>query len=468
MSGHASETPPRKRARLHSMKRPRAGLQRPPIATNPARLRSLADMLNATSSRAEAALGNDAPEDAWTVVQSTMDNLASLPIPDASRSAQIQTPIARPMPDPLAPSETAVDAVFPSVPYDASIKTSLRVVSAHPLFWMLCTSQHVEFLALSDLVSRADSDSTDDHLAKQTFYKALLHFRTPASPLPAAIATQWQALIDTPSIASRRDAVKGVRSLALQRLTCWHSALQSLYFGFRHGHIPQFYVLLSTTTVLFTRSDHPSSASHTPTPSSQSTPRALCSSATVGLRSLLREYAVPFAVVEAPADQLPSLVVDGHFAVHALYNFILSAGPRLANATDVPVLLCDHPFRGCTFSSAEVCNVHKTKVVNEPTEDDAYRFSVQISGMFTPRQVAGFCQALRSTQNDDFTVYMETDSRSSRLNACQHVADSSKKKTWKPETAVISDGALQGASVLSRVEISKESVGFSVVTKASD
>ncbi|KAI0562073.1 Donson [Gracilaria domingensis] len=491
--------PPRKRPRTQpiSGKRPpaapRPSRSRPSLADENSRPRTLVDLLGGTSSRAEQVLGDDAPNDAWSALANTVDNLAShsrQPNPvDVRDSDQTDRPAGAELQE--TPHE--------HLPLDLSIKKSLTIVSSKSLWWTRVRGQGEEYEALHDLLSGVDalpeadvskpplgSDAviegqalTDSLMqAKRQFYRALLHFRYPCTTLPLVISRRWQAVFSSSGRARPDSALQEAANVAMERLRLWQSALQSLFFGYKRGHIDHFYILLPTTTLLFSHSvgqnDNQSTRNGTKRrgqlrSTSDSTLHACFAKGSLGLRSLLSDYAVPFRLEQGSnqsgEESEPPVIAEGQLAVQAVYNFVLSMGHKISNAADVPVLLCDKPFRGGTAITAQVTDADEANVIDSSGGATRLRYSVKINGLLTPRQVRAVCKALVETQDRDFSVQMSTEARSEMLNVCdQSISLSSTNGTASSHRKTFH--AIQGRRVLSRVARDTASPKFLLYTRA--
>jgi hypothetical protein len=410
------------------------------------RLRELSDIVGAGPSRAENALGSSAAVDAWAEITSTVDNLvgASLPAhslpaerPAFSRSADYasledEAPPLDSGEEPFNQRRTLKAAHF-ELPHDRSLKSHLRIISKRPLAWAVAPPQHLAYAAVqlcvagsadeelpkwvlqhlgSGSTSEKCLDGRSGYEAEFLFARGLLHCRHPAEALHSAVATQWQFAnsrsTSAPFLAHDDSEAK---SVALKRLDSWQAAFRSLFYGFRYGQVHDFYVLLSTTTVLFSNVDESGDGVH-----------AVISSATPGLLGLLAENEVPFEKLrtslagkkasDSPDHALHStLVVVGSANVQALFNFIIDVGPILGNATDVPVLLSDWPFIGCYIASGLARDQRTTR-----TDDGSTRDVLQIDGILTRRQFSRLCEALFLRQEADFSVVADSEPRSTALN----------------------------------------------------
>jgi hypothetical protein len=410
------------------------------------RLRELSDIVGAGPSRAETALGSSAAVDAWAAITSTVDNLVGASLPSHSLPAERHAfsrsadhPSLEDEAPPIGSGEEpfkhrrTLEATQFELPHDRSLKSHLRVISKRPLAWAVAPPQHLAYAALqfcaagstveslpkwvlqhlsSDSASEKGLDGRSGYEAEFLFARGLLHCRHPAEALHSAVATQWQFTnsrsASAPFLASDDSEAK---SVALSRLDSWQAAFRSLFYGFRYGQVPDFYVLLSTTTVLFSHVDESGDGVH-----------AIISSATPGLVGLLAEQEVPFEklrvfragkkISDSPDPALHStLAVVGPVNVQALFNFIIEVGPILGNATDVPVLLSDFPFIGCHIASGSVRDQRTTR-----TDDGSTRDVVQIDGILTRRQFSRLCEALYLRQGADFSVIADSEPRSTALN----------------------------------------------------
>lgn len=413
-------------------KRPRLQMRppHPPRATN-SQMRTLTDLLGAGASRADSALGHSAPADAWSSLVNTVHNLPSASLPPPTAGAEDDKPVDMQMQMvPQMPAAAYAMRGLARLPLDLSLKTRLRVYSPASLAWTRLRPQALEYVALRDVLAAADHPIDPKLLqpgdassrtrpstvlqaaARALLYRRLVHFQFPTSPLSHSLASNWHNIFATDAgRASQTDPnVQRLRQAAMSRIGMWQGALQSLYYGFHHRHIAHFYVLLPGSTVVFRhmRDD-------------KGTPTAILSPATPGLRSLLSDYIVPFTICRPHTDATNHVSVRVHsaFAVHTLYNFVMCAAHKLSGATDVPTLIADHPFREGTPVSADVQHAREAQVLADPAASAAStstRFSVQIAGLLTPRQVTGICDALVYTQCAHFTAVLDTERRSVGVN----------------------------------------------------
>lgn len=454
MPDPTSLSPTPKRPRLHT---------RPPTQPSRSALR-VTDLVGTSASRAALALGDSAPHDAWSSLAATINNLpsASQPadsIPDTALVAadnESFPPSTQLRADLDGSHRTAIfsHVALKHLPCDHGLKTRLRVSSPTSLGWSVLRSQREEYIALRAVLAQDDpllpcsasstndptsfSSTTSRASAQQLFFRRLLHFRFPTVPLSTMLSSKWATLFGGPRARARHDFSKEVvREEAELRLKQWHSALQSVYAGFRSGFIPLFYVLLPKAVVLFHRIDEKRDGDV----------RASMTGTTAGVRALLAEFVVPFATAgggnnngngngtgngdddgdgddgdidakgdakdikvnseEMHVDDNGSLIVDGQVGVHALYNFISCAAHTLSGARDVPTVVCDAPFREGVATAAEVQLARTAR-----TADGATVHSMAVTGLLTPRQVTGLCHALGVTQRRHFVAAVETESRS--------------------------------------------------------
>lgn len=420
----------------HIPKRPRFDT-RPLHLPEPSRsnLRTFTDLLGAGTSRADSALGQSAPADAWSTLGDTVHNLPSVQaLPDSAQSPANGSNSH--FSQNLLPSAYSLRNLT-HLPCDLSLKTRIKVISEVSLSWIRIRSPHDSFCALQAIVSNndasipqtkskfsaqsafkqhVDSDSECNRCpsnlrdARALFSRCLIHFRFPTWSSSSLLASNWHNIFSNVSKRMPRDdsTMNRLRSEAMERLSAWQNALQSIYFGFRYGHVPNFYILLSNSTVIFSRSLD-----------DDQSPIVLLSPASPGLRSLLSDHIVSFTVCRAETDSTDQVcvTVKGEYDVHAFYNCIISSGHTLAGAKDVPTLICDCPFMGGTAMTAEIDFSREVQIQSSlQGAPKATRHSIHICGVLTPRQVEGICQALSHTQNCNFTAILETYMRSSGLN----------------------------------------------------
>ena len=256
------------------------------------------------------------------------------------------------------------------------------------MWWTSVRGQGEEYLALRSFIRNSEQDAQEEEEqvdalgsdardsptaavlhARRKFYTSLLHFRHPQAPLPASISTRWQALFS----GANASILTELRDIGNVRMQQWQDAFRSLYYGYKYGHINAFYVILATTTVLFSRAGQ------------DRKPRVVFARATPGLRALLSEYLVNFRIEGAASDD-PCVIVDSAISIHATYNFIFASGAKVSNATDVPILLCDSPFRGACAVSANVSKARRAKLAGDDTRQT---YSVHITGLLVAETGTG-------------------------------------------------------------------------------
>jgi len=233
--------------------------------------------------------------------------------------------------------------------------------------------------------------------AMHLFCLSLMHYQHPAEKLTAKRASAW--------ISDLGD----VKSLASARVEIWQDTLRSLFYAYRQNFVAHFYVQLSTTTVRFGRSGDDSNRNRNRN----------------RMRNILLEYGVVFEIhnAQTPSDPQPCIVVEGGAGnIQALYNVLHAAGPTLADAKDVPVLISDWPFKGATLTSSVPGNVRDI-IVERTASQVKRRYSVEISGntgryVFTPTQIRRLHSAVRMAQRNSAEIHMKTVTNSARLNVC--------------------------------------------------
>lgn len=398
-------------------------------------MRSLVDMLGASASRAESALGDSAPADAWHTIMDTVTNLPSASLPPIPAVPSINAHPsdtdaaqgdAQKLPMPIQPSAYTMRGLN-QLPLDLSLKTQMRIFSQTSLVWTRVRPQRDDHRAMRDVLENHDLTINPSHFqfyspanrtnppqalqtaARCLFYRRLLHFRFPTSPLHSSLAQNWHNVFSTDiERTSQADStVRSRRAHAISRLEKWQNALQSLYYGFRYRYVPNFYVLLPGSVVVFKRLDD-----------ERVTPVAVLSPATPGLRSLLSDYVVPFTICRPDMESSNSISVrvEGDYGVHTLYNFIMCAAHKLSGATDVPTLVADQPFREGTVVTADVHYAKEARVLDPSSPNMSTRFSVEVHGLLTPRQVSGICDALVYTQGAQYIAVLDTERRCAGVN----------------------------------------------------
>lgn len=292
---------------------------------------------------------------------------------------------------------------------DYCLKKNMIVHSENSLEWARHMTARIHIEALQSFVTTgaykvASYVEGSNRDAKLEFAKGLLHWRHPSSALSTTIASQWKALVsETGNLARLRLSER--KKIAMARVDAWQAALRSLYYSYRYGNVDNFYILLSTTTVLFGRV----------TSSDSRQLQATVSSATMGLRDILNNHAVNYSALDV-SDGDPLLSIEGDQHVQALFNCLLDYGPKIGNASDVPLLLCDRVFAGGMIASLAIPSVRKTQSAGnlEPRT----RYIADIQGLMTPQQVSRICTSLRELQDGHFSAHCSPDLQGSRLNIC--------------------------------------------------
>lgn len=399
MSPHVQRPP--KRPRTHPPlppPRPSSTRSLPPIShslshpSSPPALRSFVDLLPRSRSRAAALLNDNSDADAWADITATLDNLGATVVPVSHSS---------PPPDPV-PSEAPVHTAG-TLPCDHSIKKKLIITSATSLMWLR-----------KDLC-----DATE---------KAFICYRYPAEELPRNVKEQWAFLVGSAGKKSWTERSEGdLVGFALRRLLKWQMALGAVYRKWRKADIERFWVVLPTTKVLFWRDNNQLSVCF--------------AKATTGLRALLAEYCVTFQKTNGPHTRI---VVHGEVEAHKVYNFLLGAGYRASNATDVPLVVADRSFKGCAMSVVDVAKARRMV-----SEDKLDRFSVELNGLFTPTQIEILCDVLKKRQGDKGFVLQMSGDGGGGLNDPQQ-----------------NDSSVPMGEVLSRVEwIGEQTNGYTYTTR---
>jgi hypothetical protein len=425
------------------------------------RLRELSDIVGAGPSRAETALGSSAAADAWTAITSTVDNLVGASMPSQSlalsrharsRSADVGVFDGEAPPFHLDEERLTQNAPTHSdtcvLPLDQSLKSHLHIMSIKPLAWSAAPRQTLAYAAVQACLAASEDESLPGWAlrtmlhdpssaavsssqqrardeAEFMFARGLLHFRHPSSPLMISVASQWQYAMSNrgqvaAAIPSTRDD-HDAKSIALARLDSWQAAFRSLFYGFRYNQVDHFYVILSTTAVLFANMQR-LNAETAADDISHDGFVAVISMATPGLLGLLEEHDIPFENSFANCanrnindmgddGRHPTLLVRGAGNVQAFFNFVVEVGPILGNATDVPTLISDWPFAGAQIVSGFVRDSRATR-----TEDGSMRYGIQIDGILTRQQFCRIVKALFVCQDAEFSVLVESERRSTALS----------------------------------------------------
>lgn len=432
-------------------KRPRLGGSRPPQHPNQStsNLRGLTDLLGATTSRADSALGDSAPEDAWSSITKTVHELPSVQLPPIEQSIDVPPQQAHTLPSAYSLQNLT------HLPLDLSLKTRMRITSNVSLLWTSLRSPRDAYAAMQDVLTGNDRPLTSppvkdtaapDHMlpngssqlrpprpslapapqptvpdqrmsdALALFNRRLINFRFPSNVISTTLASAWHNIFVAGKPVSRDEQLNNrLRAEAYHRLTLWQTAFQSIFFGFKGGNIDHFYVIIQGCFVLFHRN-----------PGDKRTPIAVLSPASAGMRSLLSDFTVQFSINRVDPGAAAGIddvyvKVKGEFNVHTLYNFILGVGHKVTGSTDVPTLICDRPFIGGTalVASVDCARMARTdaNALGDVTAGAASaQHSVQIRGYLTPRQLDGICQALAVTQSSNYRAVVETVRFSTGLN----------------------------------------------------
>lgn len=412
------------------------------------RLRDFADLpsVRGGASRAEAALGASAHADAWADITQAVDGLsrAAPRAPDASLDAAARRVGREGVvgDDGGGGGAREGEVVFDGAQGsdddfcgagDVSLKTKVQMVSGARLGWVLAGSQRACYGAVGALWG-GEGDGGG------LFERGLLHFRHPSTRLMGSVAGQWQLLFVNGGGGSVLDSLR-------ERLEEWQGAFRSLFYGWRYGQVQGFYVVLSTTAVRFISGDGEGDGK-----------TVVVARATPGLVGLFEDSGIPFVQRkrarrrlrggggdgsigkadsilggddgalsdddgaggerEEGEEELPSLIIRGAVNAHAVFNFLLDVGPRLGNATDVPIIVCDSPFAGGQIFRASARDARETR-----TADGSPRYDATIYGLLTALQFSRICEAVMTEQGESgLTLYLETEEKSRGL-ATQGEAD---------------------------------------------
>ncbi|THU74874.1 hypothetical protein C4D60_Mb04t38000 [Musa balbisiana] len=340
------------------------------------------------------------------------------------------------------------------VPFDFTLKTTLRLVSSSSVKWChrLCASPAVIGISCNPHSSgqNLDCTSVNTTTTEVKYSKSLHSWVYPQSSLPASVMSMFVS-----------SAAKGDSKFLLKRQQDWEDSFRDLYYMLRKNICNIFYVCTMQFVVLFLGGKFLGKKRHSC--------NAYLSRSTRGLRSLLREHSVSFAmplchaeVEQATEDDLVELMeiekrnlgqafhleslsdVDntpqslllfsGNKQVHALYDFLLNYRFFLNsfNGCDVPVLHAPVPFLNASFHVPEVrCKeIRKADMViasscGSDTEDfetisgssaRGLCYSIEIKDtVLPPWIVCGICAAM-SSDGRSFESTFTTEPMSAGLN----------------------------------------------------
>ncbi|XP_038977709.1 protein downstream neighbor of Son-like isoform X4 [Phoenix dactylifera] len=302
-------------------------------------------------------------------------------------------------------------------PLDLTLKTTLRIVSSTSVKWChrvgaspatIDISQFTQFSCHKD--KKTGCTSGHSATAEILYSKALHSWAYPQSSLPPSIIS-----------AMASSAVKGEVDFLVKRQQDWEDSFQNLYYMLRKNMCNIFYVNTSQFVALFLGGNFLGKKKRSCS--------AFLSQSTSGLRSLLRQHDISFAmplchaeVEQAMDDELVELSeiekqnfgqtfhmdslsdVDnspqsllsfiGNEKVHGLYDFLLNHRYILKSFTgiDVPTLYAPVPFQNASLHVPEVrCKeMRKADMVVPSSSASDTEDAEAIPGL----SAAGFCYSL--------------------------------------------------------------------------
>ena len=296
------------------------------------------------------------------------------------------------------------------VPWDWSIKSSLRFTSTSPFDWADEISGEVAAAGMLAF-ARTELPSADagEEDALANYAASLLFWRFPESDLPDDMLTLGTFASDkAPALRSKDE--KALAAFFDGRREAWHEAMESVYNSYRRGTVPYFYISSSERTFLFRDGV------------------AILSSSTAGFRALLRQHDVPFrsavpsqgssglAPLIEDEDTTSALVVEGRTGVHALFNFILNIRRR-RRPLSLPVVLSPGTFVNATMKTLRVTN---NGIIKRNTADEQIErlYCLDIGGPILPSAVAALLTIFSISQSGAY----EASLRSMPDTTCMNIA----------------------------------------------
>eukprot|EP00743_Colponemidia_sp_Colp-15_P001070 GILK01001181.1.p1 GENE.GILK01001181.1~~GILK01001181.1.p1 ORF type:complete len:494 (-),score=91.79 GILK01001181.1:325-1806(-) len=338
------------------------------------------------------------------------------------------------------------------IPWDWTLKTSIRIETNMPVDWSMYPSAEAECLALKDFVQNTSSATAFPHLELAILWQqGLLSWCFPSVPPPPDASK------------APRKSLTGGDLLNSSKFKDWLEAFRSIYYQLRSNTCPFFYYRLPRFTILFawhnpsaTTSTWGNSASGASfasafggmmggpsaaaggaagTGPSSSQPVAIISRSTKGLRQLLDSagitYTAPLLSDQSePVDGFEDEPLDvegirvvsrsngaasnasnptsllyclGYAQVHALFDFLCATYSKsLADNGELPLLISPQPFLNASLRAAQITYIGP---VQSGSRDDVIRGSsekrlsnrVQIEGWILPSSVNKLLQTLDRT-----------------------------------------------------------------------
>mmetsp|Transcript_1220 Transcript_1220/g.3762 ORF Transcript_1220/g.3762 Transcript_1220/m.3762 type:complete len:363 (-) Transcript_1220:2234-3322(-) len=296
-------------------------------------LPSMADALTGPSS------ANVDQDDVWNVLNDSISRFDGVPRSTADNSAHMaNNPEAQKILK-LSPGESLLKDLD-VLPTDFALKRGVKFTSSVSFQWCKTLSASAEAAALEDFNSQRENITDYDRV----FASGMLFYRYPDSSFTFEHPDQpWQHSIRDCYNTNSTRASADHKAHLKKRLDDWEAALRSLYYRYRYGHVPHFYVLFERQAVLFARRANGSMS-------------VLLTRSTASQRAALNglgiNYQAPLLKAEDELGDIDRTML--HFVenneVHGLYDYLIFLAPRQSSATDVPCLLAERPFVGTQLS----------------------------------------------------------------------------------------------------------------------
>lgn len=350
---------------------------------------------------------------------------------------------------------------FKEPPLDWGLKTHLMCTSKNSFEWARMISSLKQAEALTAFLSNQIVDLASPEIDPGFgLYYSLLHWRFPDVPKDFNLFKEFESVVYKKE-NKRTPVEKAMVREQNDKREAWQQAFHSLYHSYRSGNCPHFFYKTEWCFALFLSGGQDEKTKRTQvvvilTGVSRSFRDQLRSSGVAFSTPLyqqkqqkrkakpvkinkiddsagdkmfvaenehldavaeceaLREYhnvtiRLPTRESDAEAAATSVLQVEGRYAVHCLYDFIINYAPRLH---DVPLILSPSPFLNATCKSALITSVTEGSMAGSGEKTNI----LEIKGCIPPFTILRLCHLLDRTQEEGFELKIRGDEQCQGVN----------------------------------------------------